>query len=91
MFPRARGECFNGDVATLECSQVESGERRLERLSAECDHKDKDKNRAREARQSPLLHWSTSRARVWPLLRCFALISQLMKSRTALYRVYMFI
>lgn len=33
MFPSARGECFNSDVATLECSQVESGERRLERLS----------------------------------------------------------
>lgn len=32
MFPSARGECFNGDVATLECSQVENGERRLERL-----------------------------------------------------------
>lgn len=32
MFPSARGECFNGDVATLECSQVENGERRFERL-----------------------------------------------------------
>lgn len=53
---------------------------------AECDHKDKDKNKeeAREARQSPLLQWSTSQARVWPSLRCFALISLLMKSRTAI-------
>lgn len=66
MFPRARGECFNGDVATLECSQVESGERRLERLSAECDHKDKDKNRAREA---ALEHQSGSSVAIAALLR----------------------
>lgn len=53
MFPSARGECFNGDVATLECSQVENGEAETGAESAECDHKDKDKDKAREVASLP--------------------------------------
>lgn len=88
MFPSARGECFNGDVATLECSQVENGERRLERLrlrvlSATIRIRIRIK-RGRLPVPPLLLQWSTSQARVWTALcAAFALISLLMKSRTA--------